>query len=165
MVNVFAKSMTMNPYPSVYHEPLSVDMTFEEYVQFEQLPKIEKAFEIMKRMELDVDRRSVMGTWRTYDVFGGDQLAQIQGKLDDYKRSKDDEDAKAYAELVTAGIVDLEDGETFTEEPLPEMPAEASETPFKSIPAVVLGESKPKGAKRAPRGSKKASKKEATDAD
>ena len=73
MVNVFAKSMTMNPYPSVYHEPLSVDMTIEEYVQFEQLPKIEKAFEIMKRMELDVDRRSVMGTWRTYDVFGGDQ--------------------------------------------------------------------------------------------
>lgn len=155
MVNVFAKSMTMNPYPSVYHEPLSVDMTFEEYVQFEQLPKIEKAFEIMKRMELDVDRRSVMGTWRTYDVFGGDQLAQIQGKLDDYKRSKDDEDAKAYAELVTAGIVDLEDGETFTEEPLPEMSAEASETPFKSIPNLGAVESIPKPKKRAKKASKK----------
>lgn len=165
MINVFAKSMTMNPYPSVFHEPLSVDMTFEEFVQFEKLPKIEKAFEIMKRMELDVDRRAVMGTWRTYDVFNGDQLAQIQGKLDDYKRSKDDEDAKAYAELVTAGIVDLEDGETFTEEPLPETPVEASETPFKSVPTVVLVESKPKGAKRAPRGSKKASKKEASNGD
>ena len=85
--------------------------------------------------------------------------------MDDYKRSKDDEEAKAYAELVTAGIVDLEDGETFTEEPLPEMPAEASETPFKSIPAVGLVESKLKGVKRAPRGSKKASKKEVANGD
>ena len=155
MVNVFAKSMVMNPYPSANRNSLSVDMEWEEYVAFERLPKIEKAAKILKRLEIEMDRQQVTRAWLTYGTFNGEQLRDIEAALEADKARRRTEDEEAYAKLITAGIDVLEEGEVFVQTPVPEMPEEGSETTLQSIPDIAVVESKPKTAKRRKTASKK----------
>ena len=165
MICVFVKSMAYVPYPSTIRTSPVVYFTPDEYDIFKASDLRHKAKMILDRLDLERDRIDALRVWANIGRLSSEDIFWLNIEDEHLKQQQAAEEDKAMEELLGAGIVDLEDGETFTEEPLPEMPAEASETPFKSIPAVGLVESKPKGAKRAPRGSKKASKKEVPNGD